>query len=86
MKHRAGSLNLVLPTGIGEATFLEHIDDVSLPVLQASIGRLARESQELSCIEQARERSVCETLRLQSSLPDRFMQFCSEARAEWLHK
>jgi 3-dehydroquinate synthetase len=58
MNHRAGSLNLVLPTGIGEATFLEHIDDVSVPVLQASIGRLARESQELSSIYR-QERALC---------------------------
>ena len=44
-RHRGGSLNLVLPTKVGQVTFLEHIEDLPQSVLGASLNRLAQESQ-----------------------------------------
>jgi 3-dehydroquinate synthetase len=39
--HRDGDLNLVVPTGIGAATFVRHIDDVPLAALEAALRRLS---------------------------------------------
>jgi 3-dehydroquinate synthase len=42
--HRGGSINLVLPTEIGAATFLERFEELPRRVLEASLARLRRES------------------------------------------
>ena len=42
-RHRGGSLNLVLPTKVGEVTFLERIEDLPQSVLKASLSRLAQQ-------------------------------------------
>jgi 3-dehydroquinate synthetase len=41
-KHRGGSLNLVLPTEVGQVTFLEYLQDLPPGVLTASLNRLAQ--------------------------------------------
>jgi 3-dehydroquinate synthetase len=41
--HRGGTVNLVLPTTIGEATFLDLIDDLPRYAMEAAIERLARQ-------------------------------------------
>jgi len=44
-RHRGGSLNLVLPTKVGDVTFLEHMQDLPPTILRASLNRLAQESE-----------------------------------------
>jgi 2-epi-5-epi-valiolone synthase len=51
--HRAGSMNLVIPVGIGRAIFLEHEDELPLAVLRRSLKRLAQESREMENAESA---------------------------------
>lgn len=41
--HRGGSVNLVLPTGVGRAMFLERIDELPKSIIEAAIQRLARQ-------------------------------------------
>jgi 3-dehydroquinate synthase len=45
-RHRGGTPNLVLPLSVGNATFLEEVDGIPIPVLEGAIRRLARESEE----------------------------------------
>ena len=45
--HRGGSMNLVIPAGIGEALFLEHEDELPVSALRSALDRLAQESSEI---------------------------------------
>jgi 3-dehydroquinate synthetase len=45
-RHRGGSMNLVLPAGIGRAVFLKHREDVSDSVLEQALSSLAAAAQE----------------------------------------
>ncbi len=40
VRHRGGKLNLVLPIGIGQAMFCEHVDDLSKPDIERAIRTL----------------------------------------------
>jgi len=43
-RHRGGAINLVIPAGIGRATFLRRRSDVPDPVLEEALALLAREA------------------------------------------
>lgn len=47
-KHRDGKLNLVLPTGIGRATFLEDLSDLSPTVLEEALRTLRERRQRVA--------------------------------------
>jgi len=44
-RHRGGSMNLVVPAGIGRAVFLKHCDDVAEPVLADALASLSARVQ-----------------------------------------
>jgi 2-epi-5-epi-valiolone synthase len=44
--HRGGDLNLVLPSGIGKATFIEKRHGLSMPVIQRALDFLEQEAQD----------------------------------------
>src|SRR5205085_5760218 len=44
--HRGGAMNLVIPSRIGQAVFLERADDLPLGVLRNALSRLADEGRE----------------------------------------
>jgi 2-epi-5-epi-valiolone synthase len=48
-RNRGGDLNLVLPTGIGRATFLHHLEDLPLTLLEQAVDRLQRRASERPC-------------------------------------
>jgi 2-epi-5-epi-valiolone synthase len=51
--HRAGSMNLVIPSGIGQAIILEREAELSLAALRSALTRLAHESQKIETDERA---------------------------------
>jgi len=50
MRHRGGAVNLVVPTEIGRATFIEQSEEVSIPALKSALRWLAHETRQTTAV------------------------------------